>query len=117
LLDEAARVPDSLYFALRPMLSVSQGRLVALSTPAGKRGWFHEAWTGAEAWERVRITAEQGPRIGREFLEEERRAIGARWFAQEYQTSFEDLAGSLFPGELIAAAFDDSIKPLFPVRS
>jgi hypothetical protein len=45
--DEAARVSDALYYAVRPMLAVSQGRLLALSTPFGKRGWFCEEWTGA----------------------------------------------------------------------
>jgi hypothetical protein len=44
IVDEASRVPDGLYFALRPMLAVSQGTLVCLSTPFGKRGWFHEEW-------------------------------------------------------------------------
>src|SRR5262249_39437155 len=84
LIDEAARAPDALYYAVRPMLAVSQGRLVALSTPFGKRGWFHEEWQGTAAWQRVRITAEQCPRIPRAFLEEERRSLGERWFAQEY---------------------------------
>src|SRR5262249_46209279 len=46
LIDEAARVPDALYRSVRPMLAVSQGRLVALSTPYGKRGWFYEEWRG-----------------------------------------------------------------------
>jgi len=34
VIDEAARVADPLYFAVRPMLAVSQGRLVALDTPS-----------------------------------------------------------------------------------
>src|SRR5262249_35020472 len=38
VIDEAARVPDNLYGSVRPMLAVSQGRLVALSTPFGRRG-------------------------------------------------------------------------------
>src|SRR5262249_5829927 len=37
VIDEAARVPDDLYRAVRPMLAVSDGRLVCLSTPYGKR--------------------------------------------------------------------------------
>jgi hypothetical protein len=45
VVDEAARVPDDLYFSIRPMLAVSGGRLVCLSTPFGKRGFFYEAWT------------------------------------------------------------------------
>jgi hypothetical protein len=35
VIDEAARVDDSLYRSVRPMLAVSGGRLVALSTPFG----------------------------------------------------------------------------------
>src|SRR5262245_5269437 len=55
VIDEAARVADSLYCAVRPMLAVSQGRLVALSTPFGKRGWFYQEWHGTGSWERARI--------------------------------------------------------------
>src|SRR5438445_2775179 len=44
VIDEAARVPDDLYRSVRPMLAVSRGRLVCLSTPFGKRGFFYEAW-------------------------------------------------------------------------
>src|SRR5262245_44668417 len=35
VVDEASRVPDELYFAIRPMLAVSGGRIILLSTPAG----------------------------------------------------------------------------------
>jgi hypothetical protein len=47
LIDEAARVPDAVYYGLRPMLAVSGGRIIALSTPFGTRGWWYEAWRGA----------------------------------------------------------------------
>jgi hypothetical protein len=63
VVDEASRVPDALYCSVRPMLAVSRGRLIALSTPFGKRGWFFEEWTGAAAWRRVEIRASQCPRI------------------------------------------------------
>ena len=72
VIDEAAMVPDELFIAVNPMLAVSQGRLVCLSTPLGKRGWFHESWNDPQAdWERVRVTAEGCPRIATEFLEEQ----------------------------------------------
>ena len=47
IVDEAARVDDELLTAIRPMMATSTGggRLIALTTPAGKRGWFFEAWT------------------------------------------------------------------------
>jgi hypothetical protein len=47
IVDEAARVPDDLYRAVRPMLAVSQGRLIALSTPFGQRGWFYDELHGS----------------------------------------------------------------------
>lgn len=38
------RVDDDLIAATRPMLAVSNSSLFALTTPAGKRGWFYEQW-------------------------------------------------------------------------
>src|SRR5262249_55613339 len=55
VIDEASRVSDDLYFAVRPMLAVSGGRLVALSTPYGQRGWFYEEWDHGGGWQRVRV--------------------------------------------------------------
>jgi hypothetical protein len=114
VIDEAARVDDALYLAVRPMLAVSGGRLVALSTPYGKRGWFHDAWHGEGEWERVRVTADECPRIPREFLEEERRALGERWFRQEYLCSFEDVIDAVFSYADIRAALSPHVAPLFP---
>jgi hypothetical protein len=82
-IDEAARVPDELYFTIRPMLAVSGGRLVALSTPFGTRGWWYEAWRSPEPWVRFKVPAQDCPRISPEFLAEEQRTMGAWWFAQE----------------------------------
>src|SRR5215212_9167423 len=45
VIDEASRVPDELYISVRPFLATSAGRLVALSTPFGTRGWW---WGGLE---------------------------------------------------------------------
>jgi hypothetical protein len=59
------------------MLAVSQGRLVCLSTPYGRRGFFYKAWAdGGAEWKRVEVTAEKVARIPPEFLEEERRELG-----------------------------------------
>jgi len=40
LIDEAARVDDELYRAMRPVLAVCNGDLWLMSTPNGKRGFF-----------------------------------------------------------------------------
>jgi hypothetical protein len=114
VIDEAARVPDALYYAVRPMLATSQGRLVALSTPFGKRGWFHDEWHGPGDWQRVKVTAPDCPRISKEFLAEEIRALGERWYRQEYLCSFEDTIDAVFRWEDIQAALADDVEPLFP---
>ena len=55
LVDEASRVEDEMYLAVRPMLAVSDGALWLMSTPFGKRGFFYETWAhGGPEWERVR---------------------------------------------------------------
>jgi hypothetical protein len=103
-----------LYVAVRPMLAVSGGRLIALSTPYGKRGWFHDEWTGENQWERVRVTAEECPRITQEFLAEERRSIGDRWYRKEYGCEFMETVDAVFSCDDIQQARSEDIQPLFP---
>lgn len=113
VLDEAARVDDELYYAVRPMLAVSGGELVALTTPYGKRGWFYDEWTeGAGDWQRVRVTAYECPRISEEFLEEERRKMPDMWFRAEYLCEFTDTVDSVFATEDIERMFDHDDVPL-----
>ena len=81
VIDEAARVPDDLYRAVRPMLAVSGGRLICLSTPYGKRGFFYDAWAkGGADWHRIEVAADRISRIRPEFLEQERRGLGQSWY-------------------------------------
>jgi hypothetical protein len=113
IVDEAARVSDSLYRSCRPMIAVSRGTLVCLSTPFGRRGWFFEEWHGPAKWRRVKSTAAACPRIDPAFLAEERLALGERWFRQEYECSFEDVIDAVFTYADIQAALSDDVKPLF----
>jgi hypothetical protein len=113
VIDEASRVPDALYFSCRPMLATSAGRLVALSTPAGKRGWFHDEWHGGADWKRVKIEAADCPRITPAFLAEERQSLGERWYAQEYECEFNETVGAVFAHADIHAAVTGDTQPLF----
>lgn len=114
VLDEASRVPDELYYAVRPMLAVSGGRLIAMSTPFGKRGWWYEAWEAATIgaatrfWETYRVPAEDCPRIPAAFLEAERASVPALWFASEYGCEFVDAIDQLFGYDLIQRALTDA---------
>lgn len=113
VIDEAARVSDALYHSVRPMLAVSGGRLVALSTPFGKRGFFFEEWTEGQGWQRFQATAYECPRISREFIEEERRSIPDMWFRQEYMCEFAETTNQVFSYEDIQRALDADVTPLF----
>src|SRR5215208_5860697 len=113
VVDEAARVNDALYFAVRPMLAVSGGALIMLSTPYGKRGVFFEEWTNGIGWERYEVPASQCPRISEAFLEEERRSLPCRVYRQEYECSFEETEDSVFSYEDVAADISKDVTPLF----
>jgi hypothetical protein len=115
VVDEASRVDDALYRAVRPMLAVSGGRLCLLSTPFGKRGFFYDEWTNGQGWERVEVPAEQCPRIDPTFLAEERRVYGPSFYSQEYGCRFIDVISALFSYESVMGAVSGEIAPLFPV--
>lgn len=111
LLDEASRIADETYASVRPMLAVSQGRIVAMSTPFGTRGWWYNAWRGADGtyddWQRWEVPAMQCPRISAQFLEEERRNLGYWWYEQEYMCRFLDSQSAAFRQEDIDAAVQE----------
>jgi len=88
VLDEAARIPDDLYGAVRPMLAVSKGRLILLSTPFGEQGFFASTWAHPEGWQQFEIPWEKCPRISPDFIEEEIRERGNVWVQQEYCCKF-----------------------------
>ena len=95
------------------MLAVSGGRIVLLSTPFGKRGFFYSEWTDGQDWQKVKITAEQCPRINAEWLERERQMIGDWWYLQEYFCEFVETNDQVFSYDDIQAALDPTLEPLF----
>jgi hypothetical protein len=113
IVDEASRVSDELYFAVRPMLAVSGGALLMLTTPYGKRGVFYEEWTGGRGWERYEVPASECPRISPEFLEEERNALPSWVYRQEYECSFEETEDQVFTTEMVERAVTSEVTPLF----
>lgn len=114
IIDEAARVPDSAYKAVRPMLAVSNGSLWLLSTPMGRRGFFHEEFEfGGTRWTRFSVPATACPeRISPSFLEEELEVMGPSWVKQEYFCTFVDTGLKVFDQQLVEDAVDPDIKPL-----
>ncbi len=113
IIDEAARVASDLYFSVRPMLAVSGGRLFALSTPYGSRGWWHGAWHSEEAWERYEVPAESCSRISPDFLAEERRVHGDWLYDQEYGCQFVESEDQAFGQAEVSRAQREDIEYWF----
>jgi hypothetical protein len=108
ILDEAKIIPDDLYRSVRPMLATTGGRMIALSTPLGQRGWFYEACKQCEdarlrgepeTYKLFKRTCWDCPRLDREFVEQERKLIGEHWFRQEYECVFLSPQGAVFRAE------------------
>jgi hypothetical protein len=111
--DEASRVPDELYMAIRPMLAVRDGRLILMSTPFGKRGHFWREWSEGSSWQRVEVPAHKVPRISAAFLDEERSSMGDWWYRQEYGCEFMESTDAVFSHDAVMGALSDDVQPLF----
>jgi hypothetical protein len=121
IVDEASRISDDLFVAILPMLTASRdgGRLLLLSTPAGKRGVFWRLWSNqdgsGDGWVRIEVPATAVDRISPAAIEEARRTLLDWEFSQEMLCSFEANSTSVFDPQALEDALDDSFEPLFPV--
>lgn len=115
IVDEAARVDDAVIAATRPMLAISGGTMIALSTPAGPGGWWAKAWEdGGAEYERYRVPATDVPRITPEFLAGERALLGPQMFSAEYECAFVAGGFALFDEAALQRMFTADFAPLFP---
>jgi hypothetical protein len=114
ILDEAAWIDDELFHAITPMLAAG-GRLIAMTTPNGRRGWFYNLWAeGGPEWSRTRVTADDSPRITPAFLAAERASKPEWRIQQEYYVAFVDNDETLFGSDLISRAITPGATPLLP---
>lgn len=121
IIDEAARTPATLIEAMLPTVATTNGSIVALTTPAGARGWFWELWKQEDVdavWERYEVAATEVPRITEAFLEEQRSLRGERYVQQEFFCDFQADTLSFFdPHDLEQMLVDDGRPLLFPERN
>ena len=75
--EEAAFIPDAIYNSIRPVIAVSRGQTVLISSPFGKRGFFYNEWANApDSWHKVRVSWRDCPRLTPEWLAVERMRPG-----------------------------------------
>lgn len=112
ILDEAARIPVEAIDAASPTQSTAVNpRLIALSTPFGRRGSFWEWWdSGGDEWTKFSARWDECSWISPEFIEHERARMSAAQFRQEYEGAFEDTDQNVFSYSDIEAAFRHDYK-------
>lgn len=112
--DEAAKVPDDIYAAFLPMLTL-EGQVLALSTPGPRLGWFYEAWEAGPdgGWDRHKITAYQSAQYPPGRVERMKNAMSDRAFRAEYLCEFVGLADMVFDPDDIDAMYCRPLPPLF----
>lgn len=103
--DEAAFIPETVWLAITPMLAVSRkmrklGRIVLLSTPFGKGGYFFDTFSDND-FRQFHVSSEDCRRIPSDFLRKERERMSKVEYAQEYLGEFIDDYAQFFPTKLI----------------
>lgn len=105
--DEAAFVDDETLQETMPMLATRPGAVfIACSTPNGARGFFFRHFTDeSNGWVKIRVTADEVPRISSQFLEQQRRELGELAYQQEYFCSFVSDGSRLIHDDFFAGKF------------
>jgi hypothetical protein len=114
--DEAARVSDALSMAVEPMLAVSHGRYIQMSTPYGRIGHFfvnyHNPNIIAEKYE---VPWHQCPRISKDFIASYRAKFGDSLTRQEFECQFEETLDQVISNTQILAALPREEDVVFSV--
>lgn len=101
IIDEAAFVPDRAWIAIEPVISVAKGRIILLSTPQGKKGFFYEAYKNPDFYVK-KVSARDCPRHTKAFLDKKQAELSPVAFATEYLGEFLDDYNRKFTDEWIA---------------
>ncbi|MHA1302800.1 MAG: terminase large subunit domain-containing protein [Candidatus Heimdallarchaeaceae archaeon] len=116
IIDEASRMPESVFIASKPTLLTTGGDIWMCSTPFGKKGYFYESWLNKNKRFKVfhissekviqdREISESWSEEKREsairMLEEEKKDMSTLQYAQEYLGMFTEDLRQFFPDELI----------------
>jgi len=98
--DEAAFIPEEVWTAITPMLAITRGKMILLSTPFGREGYFYRCFND-KTFTSFHVSSEDCLRKDVEFLKNEKERMSTLQYAQEYLGEFIDELRQFFPTELI----------------
>jgi len=113
IIDEAAFVKDDVYVAAEPSLAATDGQLILVSTPFGKRGRFYQAFQENE-FEKFHVKSEDSPLITKEFLEGMKGSKTELEYLQEFEGEFLEEQDTYFSRELVLKCISDHEIPNHP---
>ena len=108
VLDEAALIDDELIAAVLPMRKKETGRLIVISTPMWRSGFFHDRWHDpANDFQKLRghFREQASPGLV-ELIEKERHDLGPSRFQREYELVFAGSGESAIPLAALHAAIN-----------
>ncbi len=85
---------------IQPMFAATRGRALFIGTPDGKNH-FYELWLeGQQAdtnYKSFRFKSTDSQYVDKEYIESEKKRLPDNIFKQEYEASFEDFTGLIYP--------------------
>jgi hypothetical protein len=109
ILEEAAHLADETFYAVKPMLLQTKGRLIAISSAWFKQGFFHDAYISNDSWEKMTVKATDVERIDRTWLENEKKTLPSWIYESQYLCNFFDSEKRVFSFDDIQAALSDDV--------
>jgi hypothetical protein len=116
--DEFAFQKKYVWDVTRPMLSDTGGDALFISTPSGYNHFYdmYCAATAKRGWAAFQFTTLDGGNVPAEEIEEAKHDLDERIFRQEYEASFEMLAGRVYYAYSrdlnVCLTMDDKVSPL-----
>jgi len=109
IMDETAYIDDTyIQLALPTMASRPNARLIALSTPNGKQGWFYREWLKGN--KKIFSTWKDCDWRPKEFFEGLKKQMTDRTFRQEFDCEFLEMESAALPAELIEKAVTNEFE-------
>jgi len=112
IIDEVANIKDEAWSAINPMLIVTHGSLLIISTPKGTRNFFYEAYRN----EKLKynsfgpVTSYDNPMSDREQIEADKERMTEFEWREEYMAEFIDERNAMFPISLIDGCTNPNMK-------
>ena len=106
--DEAAFIPEEVWTAVTPMLAITKGKIILLSTPHGKEGYYYRCFQDTN-FRSFHVSAEDCPRKNQDFLNREKSRMSEVQYAQEYLGEFIDELRQFFSTALIQKVMSDNL--------